>query len=142
MSIRYNGNIVTSKDRKRLSQIERFNRAESVIIQEYRAFSMLVHIGFKKITYATEIHETNGTYFGISKNRALKIGQALTNNLEYFGLTLTTTEENAFIILSDEIGDGVVIDEVCLSYKSALNLEDRPIGGSRKMLCLKKGTNV
>ncbi|MDM8542499.1 hypothetical protein QUF90_15595 [Desulfococcaceae bacterium HSG9] len=116
--IRFDGSHVTSRDKRIIAEVKNTDKSKPIMLNEYRIFSMAVHLSFQRLTYATQVHETNGTYFGISKHRAYKIGQALTNNMKYFGLELTTTEENAFMILSDEIKDGISIDEVCIVHKS------------------------
>jgi hypothetical protein len=116
--IRFDGSRVTSRDKLIIAEFKDKDKSKPIMLYAYRTFSIAVHLGFQRVTYATQVHETNSAYFGISKHRAYKIGQALTKNMKFFGIELTTTEENAFMILSDEIINGISTDEVCIAHKS------------------------
>jgi len=93
-------------------------RSAPLSVSNFRLFSMVIHLGFQKVTYVSEIHEISRVYFGISRNRARMIGKALTRDMQYFAITLTTTEEDAFSHLADAVPDGTTITEVCISHKS------------------------
>lgn len=72
----------TPVQRQLLRQVASMNPETSpVLVKGFGSFSLVVHHGFRRVTYAAEVRETDGAFFWITEEHAKQIGLALKSTL-------------------------------------------------------------
>lgn len=78
----YDPSEPTPSQRQLGLQLMKMNKHSPVVIQGFDKFTMVVHSGFKKVTYKAHIRD-DGLYFWVNEEHAKQIGLSLRPTLEY-----------------------------------------------------------
>ena len=74
----------TPVQRQLLRRLATMNPETSpIMVRGFGSFSLAVHQGFRTVTYAAEVRESDGAFFWITEEHAKQIGLALKSTLRH-----------------------------------------------------------
>jgi hypothetical protein len=130
----YDPDRPTHLDRQLDAQLETLNPSAPITIRGFRPFTLLLHRGFKSISYAAETRPQDGAMYWITEDHARRIGAALAGHLQAFTLCLTTFEDDGACALAEALSSDLRIDEVTFSHKTADEVTHREARGFARLV--------